>query len=183
MSRVGKKPIELPDGVTAEVVGTHVKIVGPKGTLERDVHEAISVKVNEQDRVINVSRSSETATDRSLHGLVRSLVANMVEGVTNGYKKVLELHGVTYRATMQGRNLNLQLRFTHPVIIEPPDGISIECERRGQIDQITVSGINKETVGEIAARIRHVLGPEPYKGTGIRYKGEHVRRKAGKTGL
>ncbi len=181
MSRVGMKPIEVPGGVTVTVDGGHVKVEGPKGVLDRDVHPAITVEVN--DGVISCKRGSDTAIDKSLHGLTRSLVANMVEGVTKGYKKELELHGMTYRATMQGRNLNMQLRFSHPVIVEPPDGITIECERKGQVDTIAVIGIDKELVGEIAARIRHVLGPEPYKGTGIRYKGEHIRRKAGKTGV
>jgi large subunit ribosomal protein L6 len=181
MSRVGMKPIEVPGGVTVTIDGDHVKVQGPKGALDGNVHPAITVEV--ADGVINVKRGSDSATDKSLHGLTRSLVANMVEGVTKGYQKGLELHGMTYRATMQGRNLNMQLRFTHPVIVEPPDGIAIECERRGQVDEITVSGMDKELVGEIAARIRHVLGPEPYKGTGIRYKGEHIRRKAGKSGI
>lgn len=181
MSRVGMKPIELPTGVTVTVDGSHVKVEGPKGVLNRDVHPAITVEVN--DGTVTCKRDSDTSVDKSLHGLTRSLVANMVEGVTNGYKKELELHGMTYRATMQGQSLNLQLRFTHPVIIEPPDGITFECDRRGQIGTIAVTGIDKELVGEVAARIRHVLKTEPYKGTGIRYRGEHIRRKAGKTGI
>jgi len=181
MSRVGMKPIEVPEGVRVTTEGTCVRVEGPKGVLERDLHPAISVEVD--GGVVTLGRASDNPADRSLHGLSRTLVANMVEGVTKGYQKSLELHGIAYRATMQGRNLSLQLRFTHPVVVEPPEGITIECERRGQVSEITVSGIDKEVVGETAARIRGILKPEPYKGTGIRYKGEYIRRKAGKAGV
>jgi len=181
MSRVGRKPITLPEGVEVGVEGTQITVQGPKGVLKRELRPSITVEV--EDREMRVRRASDSAMDRSLHGLSRTLIANMTEGVTQGYQKGLELHGMAYRATVQGRNLNMQLRFTHPVVIEPPDGITIECERRGQVTDITVTGIDKELVGETAARIRSVLKAEPYKGTGIRYKDEHIRRKAGKTGV
>ncbi len=181
MSRVGLKPINIPEGVQVSVDGTHVKVEGPKGVLHRDIEPSISVEVTGDE--IRVSRASDDPRDRSLHGLTRTLVANMTEGVTKGFEKALELHGMAYRATMQGRNLSLQLRFTHPVVVEPPEGITIECERRGQITDIVVRGIDKEKVGDTAARIRSIMKAEPYKGTGIRYKGEHIRRKAGKTGV
>jgi len=181
MSRVGMKPIELPGDVQVTTEGTRVRVEGPKGVLERDLHPVINIEVD--DGVVTLGRASDSPMDKSLHGLSRTLVANMVEGVTKGYQKSLELHGMAYRATMQGRNLNLQLRFTHPVVVEPPEGITIECERRGQVSDITVSGIDKELVGQTAARVRSILKPEPYKGTGIRYKGERIHRKAGKAGV
>ena len=181
MSRVGAKPIKIPEGVKVSVDGSCVKVEGPKGALERELQTCIEVRV--EDGVITVHRASDSAMDRSLHGLSRTLVANMTEGVTKGYQKALELHGIAYRATMQGRNLTLQLRYSHPVIVESPDGITIESERRGAITDITVTGIDKELVGQTAARIRSIMKPEPYKGTGIRYKGEYIRRKAGKTGV
>jgi len=181
MSRVGAKPIKIPESVKVSVEGSRVTVEGPKGTLEREVKPCITVKVEGDE--ITVGRASDTPTDRSLHGLSRTLVANMTEGVTKGYQKALELHGVAYRATMQGRNLNLQLRYSHPVVVEPPGGVSIECERRGAITDIVVTGIDKELVGQTAARVRNIMKPEPFKGTGIRYKGEHIRRKAGKAGV
>jgi len=141
MSRVGNKPIELPEGVQVTVDGSRVKVEGPKGVLDRELHPAITVEV--ADRVVTVRRASDSPMDKSLHGLSRTLVANMAEGVTKGYQKALEMHGMAYRATMQGRNLSLQLRFTHPVVVEPPEGITIECERRGPITDITVTGIDK----------------------------------------
>jgi len=181
MSRVGVKPIRIPEGVKVSIEGSCVKVEGPKGALERHLQASIEVRV--EDDVITVHRASDSAMDRSLHGLSRTLLANMIEGVTKGYQKMLELHGIAYRATMQGLNLNLQLRYSHPVVVEPPDGISIECERRGAVTDITVTGIDKELVGQTAARVRSIMKPEPYKGTGIRYKGEYIRRKAGKTGV
>lgn len=176
MSRVGKKPIAVPDNVKLTVDENIVIVEGPKGKLEQKIHHRIEVEV--KDNEILVKRSSDLKLDKSLHGLIRSLIQNMIIGVTSGYMKELEIHGVGLRAQVQGKKLNLQLGFSHPVNYEVPQGITIETPKP---TQIIIKGIDKQKVGEVAAEIRHFYKPEPYKGKGIRYKGEHVRRKAGKT--
>lgn len=177
MSRVGKRPIPLPDGVTVQVEGNNVKVNGPKGNLDRTVPRDLDLQVGEGTLV--VKRPSDSKEHRSLHGLTRTLVSNMVEGVTNGFQKGLELSGVGYRAALQGRNLILTVGYSHPVIIEPPQGIEIEVPAP---NRVTVRGIDKERVGAVAADIRRVRTPNPYSGKGIRYENEVIRRKVGKTG-
>ena len=178
MSRVGKQPITIPSGVDVTVDGQTVTVKGSKGTLVRTVSERISMVV-EGDQVI-VTRDVDDRASRAEHGLFRSLVANMVQGVAEGYAKELEIQGVGYRASMKGRNIELLVGFSHPVLLETPEGITVEVP---EPTKISVSGIDKELVGQIAANIRSVRPPEPYKGKGIRYVGEHVRRKAGKAGV
>lgn len=177
MSRVGKVPIPIPSGVEVTVDGSDVKVKGSKGELVRTVPDAITVTV--EDAEIVVTRGNDERENRALHGLIRALLANMVVGVTEGYRKQLDIVGVGYRANMKGGSLELLVGFSHPVNIEAPSGVTIEAP-----DQTTiiVSGIDKELVGQVAANIRKVRPPEPYKGKGIRYNGEYVRRKAGKAG-
>ena len=175
MSRIGRKPIPVPDGVQITVAPEEVRVTGPKGELAERIHRDISVA--QEDGVLTVSRPTDRGEHRALHGLTRSLVANMVEGVTNGYSKTLELQGVGYRATMKGRDLELALGFSHPVSIAAPDGIDFEVPVP---TRIVVRGISKQLVGEVAANIRKKRPPEPYKGKGVRYEGEHVARKVGK---
>ncbi|WP_374719180.1 50S ribosomal protein L6 [Parageobacillus toebii] len=177
MSRVGKKPIEIPSGVTVTVNGNTVTVKGPKGELTRTFHPDMTIKV--EDNVITVTRPSDEKRHRSLHGTTRSLLANMVEGVSKGYEKALELVGVGYRAAKQGKKLVLNVGFSHPVEIEPEEGLEIEVPSQ---TKIVVKGADKQRVGELAANIRAVRPPEPYKGKGIRYEGEVVRLKEGKTG-
>jgi large subunit ribosomal protein L6 len=177
MSRVGKKPIEIPSGVTVTVNGNTVTVKGPKGELTRTFHPDMTIKV--EDNVITVTRPSDEKRHRALHGTTRSLLANMVEGVSKGYEKALELVGVGYRAAKQGKKLVLNVGFSHPVEIEPEEGLEIEVPSQ---TKIVVKGADKQRVGELAANIRAVRPPEPYKGKGIRYEGEVVRRKEGKTG-
>jgi large subunit ribosomal protein L6 len=177
MSRVGRMPIPIPAGVQVEVDDGHVRVSGPKGALERSVHPSIQVAL-EDGRVV-VRRQSDDRYHRALHGLTRALIANMVEGVTRGYQVELEIHGVGYRAQKQGQRLALQLGFSHPVEITPPPGITLDAPAP---NRIVVSGIDKELVGQVAAKIRALREPDPYKGKGIRYAGEQVRRKAGKAG-
>jgi large subunit ribosomal protein L6 len=177
MSRVGKMPIPVPDGVKVSIDGQKVTIEGPKGKLEHVVHPAISFAV--KDKEILVTRPDDTRQSRSLHGLTRALIANMVHGVSKGFQKSLEIQGVGYRATQQEKALNFQLGYSHPILFEPPEGIELSVDR----SIVTVSGIDKQAVGQVAAQIRAFRKPEPYKGKGIRYVGEHVRRKAGKTGI
>jgi large subunit ribosomal protein L6 len=178
MSRIGKSPIELPSGVDVTVAGNDVTVKGPKGSLVQDIQPSISVEVNEG--TVNVSRDSDERQVRALHGLTRSLINNMVIGVTDGYSKELTAVGVGYRAALKGSRLELQVGFSHPVNIEAPDGISFDVP---EPTKIIVSGIDKQKVGQVAANIRAVRPPEPYKGKGIRYVDEHVRRKAGKAGV
>jgi len=178
MSRVGKQPITIPSGVDVTVDGQTVTVKGSKGTLVRTVSERISMVV-EGDQLI-VTRDVDDRVSRAEHGLFRSLVANMVQGVAEGYSKELEIQGVGYRASMKGRSIELLVGFSHPVLLETPEGITVEVP---EPTKISVSGIDKELVGQIAANIRSVRPPEPYKGKGIRYVGEHVRRKAGKAGV
>jgi large subunit ribosomal protein L6 len=175
MSRIGKKPVTIPDGVTVDVAPGRVSVNGPKGELTQDVSGEMTVAVD--DGVLTVARPTDRAPHRALHGLTRSLIANMVEGVTDGYSKELEIQGVGFRARLQGKSLELSVGFSHPVSMPAPDGIEFEVP---QPTQIIVRGIDKQLVGETAARIRRVRPPEPYKGKGIRYAGEHVRRKVGK---
>jgi len=178
MSRIGKAPITVPSGVDVSVTGSNVSVKGPKGSLEREVPGAITVR--QDGDVLVVERPDDERQNRALHGLVRSLVNNMVVGVTEGFRKELEIVGVGYRATARGPNaLELALGFSHPVNITAPDGISFEVPSP---TRIVVTGIDKEAVGQVAANIRAWRKPEPYKGKGVRYAGEHVVRKAGKAG-
>jgi large subunit ribosomal protein L6 len=177
MSRVGKKPIEIPSGVTVTLDGNTVTVKGAKGELTRSFNPDITISVEEN--IINVSRPSEAKAHRALHGTTRALLANMVEGVSNGYQKSLELIGVGYRAQKQGAKLVLSVGYSHPVEFEAENGLEIEVPSN---TKIIVKGISKERVGALAAKIRDVRPPEPYKGKGIRYEGEFVRRKEGKTG-
>jgi large subunit ribosomal protein L6 len=177
MSRIGRKPIPLPKGVTATVDGLTVVIKGPKGTLTRTVHR--DMRVAQEDGQLVVNRPSDGREHRSLHGLTRALIANMVEGVTQGFRKQLELHGVGYKAEAQAKGVKLVVGLSHPVQFPAPQGVQISVENN---TLVKIEGIDKELVGQVAAEIRRVRPPEPYKGKGIRYQGEHVRRKAGKAG-
>lgn len=182
MSRIGKMPIPIPSGVQANVEGSVLTVKGPKGTLTRELHPGISVNVS--DGSIICERHSEDKEQRSLHGLVRSLVNNMVTGVSQGYTIRLEVQGVGYRAELQGKNLNLSVGYAHPLLIEPKEGISFEVgmDTNTRMPFVIMTGIDKETIGQQAAEIRRMKPPEPYKGKGIRYAGERIRRKAGKSG-
>jgi large subunit ribosomal protein L6 len=177
MSRIGKRPIPIPEKVTVTVDGQHVAVKGPKGELSRTL--PAEVEIVQEDSTIFVNRRNDSRVARQRHGLSRTLVANMVEGVSNGFQKRLEIQGVGYRAQVQGRNLVLNVGYSHQVQIEPPQGIQVAVENN---TNVIVSGIDKELVGNLSARIRAVRPPEPYKGKGIRYAGEFVRRKAGKAG-
>ena len=180
MSRIGKKPIELPKGVDVKVDGLQVTVKGPKGELQRSFDPRLSI--GREDGHLVVKRSSDEREERALHGLTRALVANMVTGVSTGFTKVLEIsvESVGYRAEMAGKNLMLYLGYSHPIEYPPPDGIAFATDPKTRT--ITVSGVDKELVGEIAARVRRLRPPEPYKGKGIRYKGETVKLKPGKAG-
>jgi large subunit ribosomal protein L6 len=175
MSRIGRKPISVPAGVTIAIEPELVTVNGPKGELRERVHRDITV-VHEGEEVL-VTRPTDRGEHRALHGLTRSLVANMVEGVTNGYEKALEIQGVGYRAVLKGRDLELALGYSHPVSIKAPDGIEFDVPVP---TRVVVKGISKQLVGEIAANIRKQRPPEPYKGKGVRYEGEYVARKVGK---
>lgn len=175
MSRVGKKPIAIPKEVKVELKESSLTVEGPKGKLSLRLFDSLSAEC--KDNLVIVSRRSDTKQDKSLHGLTRALIYNMIKGVTEGYKKSLEIIGVGFRAQVQGKVLNLQLHFSHPVNYPIPEGITIETPKA---NQVIISGIDKEKVGEVAAEIRAVCPPEPYKGTGIRYTGELVRKKVGK---
>jgi large subunit ribosomal protein L6 len=175
MSRIGRKPITVPDGVTVSVGPGRVTVNGPKGELATDV--STRMEVAESDGTLTLSRPTDRGPDRALHGHTRSLIANMVEGVTDGYERRLEIQGVGYRAKLSGKALELNVGYSHPVTISAPDGIEFEVP---QPTQVIVRGIDKQLVGETAARIRRTRPPEPYKGKGIRYAGEQVRRKVGK---
>lgn len=176
MSRIGRQPIDVRQGVEVKLDGLRLTVKGPKGQLEFDHHEDMTVKI--EDGVIRVERPSDVRQHRALHGLTRSLIANMVEGVSDGFKKSLEIHGVGYKAEKKGNGIKLTLGFSHTIEFEPPKGVNIEVPA---LTQIVVEGMDKQAVGQAAAEIRSFRPPEPYKGKGIRYVGEHVRRKAGKT--
>ena len=178
MSRIGRMPITIPNGVEINVDGQEVTVKGPKGTLSEIIVEPIKV-VRNDDGSIGVERPDDDRRNRSLHGLSRTLINNMVVGVTEGYKKTLEFVGVGYRVAAAGNNLEFALGFSHPVIVEAPEGISFEVESPTRFH---VSGINKQRVGEVSANIRKLRKPDPYKGKGVRYQGEVVRRKVGKAG-
>ncbi|SFJ38393.1 50S ribosomal protein L6 [Thermoflavimicrobium dichotomicum] len=177
MSRIGKKPIAIPSGVEVKIDGNTVTVKGPKGSLTREFHSDIKIKLEENQLV--VERPSDQRDHRALHGTTRSLLANMVEGVTNGFSKTLELVGVGYRANKKGNTVVLSVGYSHPVEVPQPEGIELEVPAQ---NQIVVKGIDKQLVGQVAANIRAIREPEPYKGKGIKYIDEHIRRKEGKTG-
>ena len=175
MSRIGRKPISVPDSVTVEVAPGSVAVKGPKGELSQRL--STDIKVEQADGTVTVERPTDRGEHRALHGLTRSLIANMVEGVTDGFEKRLEIQGVGYRAALKGKSLEMALGFSHPVSIDAPEGIEFEVP---QPTEVIVRGIDKQLVGQVAADIRKRRKPEPYKGKGIRYKGEQVLRKVGK---
>jgi large subunit ribosomal protein L6 len=177
MSRIGRMPVPIPSGVDVTIDGREVTVTGPKGKLSLEVAEPIEVSQN--DGVITVTRPNDEGNVRALHGLSRSLVANMVTGVTEGYRKTLEIVGVGYRVQAKGPNLEFSLGFSHPVTVSPPEGITLRVETP---TRLVVEGIDKQQVGEVAANIRKLRKPDPYKGKGLRYSGEHIRRKVGKAG-
>lgn len=177
MSRIGKKPIEIPQGVEVKIDGQTVTAKGPNGVEVVEVRPEIAVKI--EDNHVILSKVGDSRETDALFGLFRTLVANAVHGVKDGFEKKLEIQGVGYRANMEGKNLNLALGYSHPVVVEPPEGITISVEAN---TKITVKGSNKQTVGDVAAFIRSKRPPEVYKGKGVRYEGEHIRRKAGKAG-
>ncbi len=178
MSRIGKLPIPVPGSVEVAIEGREVRVTGPRGSLHHTLPPTIDVE-RADDGTLSVSRPDDERENRALHGLTRSLVANMVTGVTNGYEKKLEIVGVGYRVIARGRNLEFALGYSHPIVVDAPDGISFAVESP---TRFSVQGIDKQQVGEVAANIRKLRKPEPYKGKGIRYAGEHVRRKVGKAG-
>ena len=175
MSRIGRQPIEIPDGVTVDAKQGSVTVKGPKGELNQIVSPEMKVSVD--NGTVTVERPTDRGEHRALHGLTRSLIANMVEGVTDGFERRLEIQGVGYRAQLKGKSLEMALGYSHPVTVQAPDGIEFEVP---EPTQVVVRGIDKQMVGEIAARIRKTRPPEPYKGKGVRYAGEHVSRKVGK---
>jgi large subunit ribosomal protein L6 len=175
LSRIGRKPIEIPAGVSVSLSAGRVMVNGPLGELSQGVPQRM--KVEQADGEIVVTRPTERGDDRALHGLTRSLVANMIEGVTKGFEKRLEIQGVGYRAALRGQSLELSVGFSHPVVVDPPAGITFEVP---SATEVIVKGIDKQQVGQTAAEVRAVRPPEPYKGKGIRYQGEYVRRKVGK---
>jgi large subunit ribosomal protein L6 len=175
MSRIGRKPVPVPDAVTVEIGAGDIAVKGPKGELRQSFSP--DMKVEQEDGVVTIARPTDRGEHRALHGLTRSLIANMVEGVTDGFEKRLEIQGVGYRAALKGKNLELALGFSHPVAIDAPEGIDFEVP---QPTEIIIKGIDKQLVGQVAADIRKRRPPEPYKGKGIRYKDEQVLRKVGK---
>jgi large subunit ribosomal protein L6 len=177
MSRIGRLPITVPSGVDVTIDGRNVTVTGPKGSLSRALHPDMTL--SREDGTLVVTRPTEQKTHKQLHGLTRTLVNNMVVGVTDGYRKGLEITGVGYRAALNGRKLTLNLGYSHPIEIDPPEGITFEVENP---TRLAVVGIDKELVGQIAAKVRQTRKPEPYKGKGVRYSGEYIRRKAGKAG-
>ena len=178
MSRIGRMPVEIPNGVTVDLKGSNVIVKGPKGELQRTFSNLIGISM-ETNRLV-VTRNSDQPAERALHGTTRAVLANMVHGVSKGFEVVLEIDGVGYRAEMDGKNLAVHVGYSHPVIVEPPAGISFESDPKTR--QVKVLGYDKELVGQIAANIRKIRPPEPYHGKGIHYLGEHIRRKAGKAG-
>lgn len=178
MSRIGRMPINIPNDVRVDIKGSDVTVSGPRGTLSQSFHPDMEIK--EDDGVLVVIRSSDSRQHRSLHGLTRSLLNNMVKGVSEGFTRTLQIEGVGYRAIMEGTTLVLNVGYSHPIHFEPPEGVDFAVENRSKT--VIVSGIDKQVVGEITSQIRKTRPPEPYKGKGIRYDGEYVRRKAGKAG-
>jgi large subunit ribosomal protein L6 len=177
VSRIGRKPIPIPDKVKVEIAGGGVSVEGPRGKLTLRLHPSMMVRA--EDRQLHCVRPTNNKLHRSLHGLTRTLVANMIEGVTKGFEKKLEMVGVGYRASLQGRNLTLMLGYSHPIVYPLPEGIKVEVENQ---NLLTISGSDKQQVGEVAAKIRSLRPPEPYKGKGVKYATERIRRKAGKAG-
>ncbi len=178
MSRIGQMPVVVPSGVDVKIKGSHVHVKGPKGELQHTFPADMAISLDEGE--VTVKRPTDEPTHRALHGMTRALINNMVVGVSTGFSKVLEINGVGYRAELKGETLVLNVGFSHPVIIEPPEGIEFEVDDRTR--QITVKGYDKQVVGYVTADIRKVRPPEPYKGKGIKYLGERIRRKAGKAG-
>lgn len=177
MSRIGRKPVPIPSGVSVDIAGSRIAIKGPNGTLARDLPAAMAVKV--EDGTVVVTRPNDEQRNKALHGLTRTLVANMIEGVSKGFLKTLEIQGVGYKAEPSPKGLKVLVGFSHPVMYDAPEGIKLTVENN---TVVKVAGANKELVGQVAAELRQIRPPEPYKGKGIRYQGEQVRRKAGKTG-
>lgn len=178
MSRIGKKPVVIPNGVTVTLEGHHMTVKGPKGELKKDFHPNIPIEI--KDNLVIVTRNDDSIENRALHGLVRNLIANMVEGVTKGYEKKMEIIGVGYRAQANKNKISMTLGFSHPVEFTAPEGIEFKMDAENK-SLLTISGIDKQIVGEVAAKIRSFKKPEPYKGKGIKYQDEHIVRKAGKT--
>jgi len=178
VSRIGRMPVVIPKGVEVDIKGSNVRVKGPKGEIQRTFPADMSIIL--EDGELKVLRSTDEAQHRALHGMTRALISNMVVGVSTGFEKVLEVNGVGYRAEIQGKNLVLYVGYSHPVVMEPPAGISFDWDARSR--QIKVMGHDKEMVGQVAANIRQVRAPEPYKGKGIKYLNEKIRRKAGKAG-
>jgi large subunit ribosomal protein L6 len=178
MSRIGKLPVEIPAGVDVKIKGTFVHVKGPKGELEHTFPADMDIKM--KDNSIEVKRPTDERNHRALHGMTRSLINNMVVGVNDGFEKILEINGVGYRATLEGKNLVLNVGYSHPVVVEPPESITFEVDEKTR--QIKVMGYDKQVVGSTAADIRKIRPPEPYKGKGIKYLDEYIRRKAGKAG-
>jgi large subunit ribosomal protein L6 len=180
MSRIGKSPITIPEGVTVTIDKSNVTVKGPKGELQQVVDEEVGITI--EDNVITLSRTSEDKEVRSKHGLYRSLIFNMIEGVANGYTKELELYGVGFRASSQGQQLTLSIGYSHAIVMQLPEEVKLEAEtKKGQPPYVKLMSHDKQLIGTVAAKIRSLRKPEPYKGKGIRYKGEEIRRKAGKT--
>ncbi len=180
MSRIGKSPITIPEGVTVTIDKSNVTVKGPKGELQQVVDEEVGITI--EDNVITLSRTSEDKEVRSKHGLYRSLIFNMIEGVTKGYTKELELYGVGFRASSQGQQLTLSIGYSHAIVMQLPAEVKLEAEtKKGQPPYVKLESHDKQLIGTVAAKIRSLRKPEPYKGKGIRYKGEEIRRKAGKT--
>jgi large subunit ribosomal protein L6 len=175
MSRIGNTPIEIPDGVEVALASGQVRVKGPLGELEQNTPDRIAIE--QENSTLTFTRPSERGSDRALHGLTRTLVANMVEGVTKGFEKTLEIHGVGYRAALSGSSVEFALGFSHPVKVDPPAGITFELPEQ---TVVIIKGIDKQKVGQVASDLRAIRPPEPYKGKGIRYRGEYVRRKVGK---
>jgi large subunit ribosomal protein L6 len=178
MSRIGRLPVVLPKGVEINIDGTNVHVKGPKGEMQRSFPPSMQISINEG--VLEVTRATDGRTDRSLHGMTRALINNMVVGVSTGFERILEVNGVGYRAEMQGNNLVLYVGYSHPVVVAPPQGISFDTDAKTR--QVKIMGYDKQMVGQVAADIRKVRPPEPYKGKGIKYLEEKIRRKAGKAG-
>jgi large subunit ribosomal protein L6 len=178
MSRIGRLPVVLPKGVEVNIDGTKVHVKGPKGEMQRSFPPSMQISINEG--VLEVTRATDGRTDRSLHGMTRALINNMIVGVSTGFERILEVNGVGYRAEMQDKNLVLYVGYSHPVVVEPPQGISFDTDPKTR--QIKVMGYDKQMVGQVAADIRKVRRPEPYQGKGIKYLEEKIRRKAGKAG-